>query len=357
MAERTINARFIIRNDTASNWKSANPVLLKGEMGIETDTRKFKFGDGTTQYNSLPYVGYQAVTGAVAPTASDSGYEVGTVYVDTATDYVYFLVDNTSEAAVWHRVLTADEMTSIAVGSADKLTTPRAIALSGDVTGSANFDGSADATITATLKNSGVTAGQYTKVTVDAKGIVTAGAALDAADIPNLTLSKITDAGTAAAKNTGTADGNIPVLGANGKLDSSVLPAIAITETFVVNSEAAMTELTAQEGDVAVRTDVSKSFILTTDDPSVAANWQELLSPTDAVKSVNGKTGAVTLTTDDIAEGSTNQYYTEGRATANFESNIATTNVAELADGANVLMATDTFTFNGGNASTGASSD
>ena len=118
-----------------------------------------------------------------------------------------------------------------------------------------------------------------------------------------------------------------------------------------------MTELTAQEGDVAVRTDVSKSFILTTDDPSVAANWQELLSPTDAVKSVNGKTGAVTLTTDDIAEGSTNQYYTEGRATANFESNIATTNVAELADGANVLMATDTFTFNGGNASTGASGD
>ena len=56
-----------------------------------------------------------------------------------------------------------------------KLVTARQIALSGDVTGSASFDGSTNATIAATLANSGVTAGTYTKVTVDAKGRVTAG--------------------------------------------------------------------------------------------------------------------------------------------------------------------------------------
>ena len=44
-----------LRNDTAANWVSNNPVLAQGEMGIETDTRKFKFGDGTTAWNSLSY--------------------------------------------------------------------------------------------------------------------------------------------------------------------------------------------------------------------------------------------------------------------------------------------------------------
>ena len=57
-----------------------------------------------------------------------------------------------------------------------KLKTARAISLSGDATGSANFDGSAAAAIAVTLKNSGVTAGSYSAVTVDVKGRVTKGA-------------------------------------------------------------------------------------------------------------------------------------------------------------------------------------
>jgi hypothetical protein len=51
----------------------------------------------------------------------------------------------------------------------------------------------------------------------------------------------------------------------------------------------------AQEGDVAVRTDLNKSFILKASPYSTLANWQELLTPTDAVTSVNGSTGAVTI--------------------------------------------------------------
>lgn len=58
--------------------------------------------------------------------------------------------------------------------SAAKLATARAISLTGDVTGSANFDGSAPASIAATLANVG-TAGTYSVVTTDAKGRVTAG--------------------------------------------------------------------------------------------------------------------------------------------------------------------------------------
>lgn len=47
--------RIRIRRDTAANWASANPTLLLGEAGWETDTGKVKFGNGTSAWNSLTY--------------------------------------------------------------------------------------------------------------------------------------------------------------------------------------------------------------------------------------------------------------------------------------------------------------
>jgi hypothetical protein len=187
--------------------------------------------------------------------------------------------------------------------SSDKLNTARTIALSGDITGSVLFDGSSDVTIVTTEKASGVIAGTYTKVTVDEKGNITDGANLTVDDIPSLTLSKISDAGTAASKNIGNASGNVPVLDDNGKLNSSVLPAIAITDTFVVATEAEMLALNVQVGDIAVRTDLSRSFILKTDDATVLDHWQELLTPVDSVLSVAGKTGVVVLDSADVGLG------------------------------------------------------
>jgi hypothetical protein len=82
----------------------------------------------------------------------------------------------------------------------------------------------------------------------------------------------------------------------------SISPTLVITDTFVVGSQAAMIALTAAEkGDVAVRTDVNKTFILTADPYSTLGNWQELLTPTNAVTSVAGRTGAVTLSSTDIS--------------------------------------------------------
>ena len=48
-------ARIQMRNDIASAWTTANPVLAQGEFGIESDTLKQKIGDGTTAWNSLGY--------------------------------------------------------------------------------------------------------------------------------------------------------------------------------------------------------------------------------------------------------------------------------------------------------------
>lgn len=106
--------------------------------------------------------------------------------------------------------------------------------------------------------------------------------------------------GTASSKNTGTTNGTIPILDSNGKLDATILPAIAITDTFVVATQVAMLALTAEVGDVAIRTDLNKSYILKTTPASTLANWQELLTPSDVVSSVAGKTGVVTLVAGDV---------------------------------------------------------
>jgi len=62
-----------LRRGTASEWTSANPVLMQGEMGVETDTLKVKLGNGTTAWTSLPYFtqgakGDTGPTGATGPT-------------------------------------------------------------------------------------------------------------------------------------------------------------------------------------------------------------------------------------------------------------------------------------------------
>ncbi len=385
MSNKTLNVTLIMRNDTAANWASKNPVLTLGELGVETDTRKFKIGDGTTAYNSLKYgLGGNVEVKNTAPTASDVGYDIGTLWVDTTGTKAYILFAKTANAATWIGLLDSQGKIDKATlaDEAIKLQTARTIKFSGAVVAnSKTFDGSGDVEYVLVLANSGVSAGTYTKVTVNAKGIITSATQLTAADIPALTLSKISDAGTAASKNTGTAAGNVPVLDANakiavalipsltlskisdagtaagnvpvlgsdGKLDESLLPAIAITETFVVDSQAAMLALSAQRGDVAVRTDENKSYILNADNPTVLANWVWLRTPDCKVLSVNSKTGAVVLTTSDIAEGA-NLYFTEARATANFNSNFKNKSVTELKDGGNVVLSTDTLTINGGKA-------
>ena len=48
-------ARIQLKRSTAASWTSNNPVLFVGEIGYETDTKKFKIGDGSTAWTSLTY--------------------------------------------------------------------------------------------------------------------------------------------------------------------------------------------------------------------------------------------------------------------------------------------------------------
>lgn len=58
--------RIILRRDTAQNWESNDPVLLAGEPGYETDSNKFKIGNGSSTWTNLNY--YVGGTGDIGPT-------------------------------------------------------------------------------------------------------------------------------------------------------------------------------------------------------------------------------------------------------------------------------------------------
>lgn len=88
-----------------------------------------------------------------------------------------------------------------------------------------------------------------------------------------------------------------------GTVGTAQLPPLAISEPHVVASETAMLGLVAQRGDVAIRTDINKSFILAADAPATLSNWKELFAA-GSVISVAGKTGAVLLAKADVGLGS-----------------------------------------------------
>ena len=125
-----LTVKIALRNDTAANWTSANPVLLKGEIGIEIDTNKFKVGDGTTNWVSLDYF-----MGDI--TEILSGYMDKATYAGTKAGYVK------------------------AAETADKLTTP--VTING-----VSFDGSQN-----------ITVADDTKIPLAQKGVANGVATLD----------------------------------------------------------------------------------------------------------------------------------------------------------------------------------
>lgn len=75
--------RIQFRRDTSANWASVNPILSQGELGLDLTTLQYKIGDGSTAWNSLPYVtlsgsvnglNFNATTDPTAPTGAVTIY-------------------------------------------------------------------------------------------------------------------------------------------------------------------------------------------------------------------------------------------------------------------------------------------
>lgn len=135
-----------------------------GELVLDTTLTKLHVGDGTT-------VGGTAVG---SPTSS---------FMTTVLDDVSAAAARSTLGAAASGANT--DITSI-TGSAASLTTTRSISLTGDGAWTVNFNGTADATAALTLATTGITAGTYNSLTVDAKGRATAGTLVAA--FANLTL-------------------------------------------------------------------------------------------------------------------------------------------------------------------------
>jgi len=112
----TTPIQILHRRDTAANWASANPVLGASELGYETDTGRFKFGDGSTAWNALTYL--EAGVGDVVGPA-------------TSTDNAIARFDAGTGKKIQNSLVTIDDSGSVNVpagqdykidGQASKLT-------------------------------------------------------------------------------------------------------------------------------------------------------------------------------------------------------------------------------------------
>ena len=94
MTQTTVRVQIQQRTDTAANWTSSDPTLLAGEQGHESDTKKYKLGDGSTAWTSLDYAGGGAAASATWVTENDStvfssytlaknGFAVGPIAVNS----------------------------------------------------------------------------------------------------------------------------------------------------------------------------------------------------------------------------------------------------------------------------------
>lgn len=188
MASKTQYGRIALISLAKSAW-NADVVLLKGEIGIETDTRLFKIGDGATKWSSLPYanevIDNLTSTSQIAALSAAQGKELkaqidaisgGTLTVPVATASKIGGILSQADVVGGVKV-EADGKANVAeVAKAQKLSTARTITLAGDATGNVSFDGSADAELTVAIAD----------VTADKHGLMTSAQKASLAELVSL---------------------------------------------------------------------------------------------------------------------------------------------------------------------------
>lgn len=219
--------------------------------------------------------------------------------------------------------------------TASKLATPRNITIAGDGDGVNSFDGSANITITVTLKTlPGLTAGAYTKVTINTKGQVVSATQLSASDV-NTALGYVpygpadaTSAATASKLALRNAAGDIAfnVVGAtqfNGPLTGNASTATKLLNSRLINGRAfdGTADIALNTADVPEMTNLyftqsrARNVLSGTGgiDYNPTTGVIALSSGGAPVTSVAGRTGAVTLTAVDVPD-----VYSQTQADAKF---------------------------------------
>lgn len=94
------------RNDSTANWNTFNPVLLKGEIGIEfctNGTTLWKVGDGTKNWSALPYSSGTGTSAGGAPSNSPSTITA----TPQGTEGTLSYMTHTAPANGWYNIVTS----------------------------------------------------------------------------------------------------------------------------------------------------------------------------------------------------------------------------------------------------------
>ena len=146
-------------------------ITLKCTSTQATDLGQFGYYNISELETRTPNLDpYQTKQLTTALSINNSTYNYVEEVLTAIKNYVDGIVNGTTAVAKATNATNANK-----ANKADQLVTARTISLSGDATGSISFDGSSNKTLSVTLANSGVTAGTYSVVTVDAKGRATSG--------------------------------------------------------------------------------------------------------------------------------------------------------------------------------------
>ena len=194
-------------------------------------------------------------------------------------------------------------------GTATALASGRTIAITGDIGyTSPSFDGSQNVTSSATLASTGVTAGTYTKVTVDAKGRATSGSSLSASDVTTaLNYTPVSSALLGAANGVATLDSGGKVTA--GQLPASVAGGLNYQGVWnATTNTPALVSGVGTKGHFYKVTTAGSTTIDGINDWSLGdmiayngATWDKIDGGINEVISVAGRTGAVALAYADIS--------------------------------------------------------
>ena len=164
---------------------------LKTKKNITTASISIENSETSTQNNTYGYKDMEGVYFICQKSGTFAGnsFEKGDWIISTGAKWEK--IDNTDAVTSVNGQTGTVNITRVnEAETADKLKTARTIALKGDATGSTTFDGSANKDINVTLANTGVAAGTYNNVKVDAKGRV-----VSASNIKTSVVSEITGNG------------------------------------------------------------------------------------------------------------------------------------------------------------------
>jgi len=343
--------RIQLRRDTAANWTSVNPTLRAGEIGIETDTLKFKIGNGSA-WNATS--GYANVTPSGLTNSlgnyilvSDQGNPGGPAELDANGDLI--IPENSvilwnDDAYSFTTTLTATQPTANRT-----ITIPNSsgtVALTSDITAHTDLTAAHGATgaVVGTTNTQTLTNKTLTSPTINTPtGITKSDVGLSNVDNTTDALKPISTAtataldlkaplaspaltGTATAVNL-TISGDLTVNGTTTNLNSTNL--VVEDKNIVLGDTAAPTDATANGGGITLKgtTDKTLSWVDATDAWTSSENIDLASGKSLYLNGTLLKDAAETLTNKTVALGSN----TVSGTIAQFNTSVTDADLATLA--------------------------